>query len=160
MRVMPTLEGGLRIDVETETDWRVLEQIGPDALGTQGEDLAGRLGALMDEGAHWDDYVVPELQEIFSGQLGRVTGAVQAARRKAESRAAGAAGKLFIARGDGPEWYGALNQARLALETRHQFSGSHGLEALGSFPEAKRAAFLRSQFYCALQSLLLEHVLD
>ena len=39
MKVVPTLEGGLRIEVGTTTDWLVLEQIVPDALKTEKESL-------------------------------------------------------------------------------------------------------------------------
>jgi hypothetical protein len=53
-----------------------------------------------------------------------------------------------------------LNQARLALETRFKFGPAQGVARIDSFPAAKRSAFIRSQFYCALQSVLLEHVLE
>ena len=49
MKVVPTVEGGLRIEVGTATDWLVLEQIAPDALKMDKESLPSRLSALMDE---------------------------------------------------------------------------------------------------------------
>ena len=66
MKVVPTLEGGLRIEVGTTTDWLVLEQIVPDALKTEKESLPSRLSALMDEASEWDEMVVPELTELFT----------------------------------------------------------------------------------------------
>ena len=39
MKVVPTVEGGLRIEVGTATDWLVLEQIAPDALKMEKESL-------------------------------------------------------------------------------------------------------------------------
>jgi hypothetical protein len=159
---MPTLEGGLRIDVETATDWLVLEQIAPDALEGGAENLPERLGALMDDESEWEELVIPELRTFFTGQLQHVaeavTDALRAAKKVGEAEAP--EGKLFIGRKDGLEWYGALNQARLALETRFRFGPSQGVDDPDLFPAAKRSAFIRSQFYCALQSVLLEHVLE
>ena len=66
MKVVPTLEGGLRIEVGATTDWLVLEQIVPDALKTEKESLPSRLSALMDEASEWDEMVVPELTELFT----------------------------------------------------------------------------------------------
>lgn len=160
MKVMPTLEGGLRIDVETATDWLVLEQIAPDALQGGAEKLPSRLSALMDEKSEWDEMVIPELKDFFSGQLRKVADTVLAAQTKATPESETPKGKVFIVREDGLEWYGALNQARLALESRYKFGPSQGVTEVESFPAPKRSAFIRSQFYCALQSVLLEHVLD
>lgn len=158
MRVMPTLEGGLRIDVETATDWLVLEQIASDALEGGAEKLPARLGALMDEASDWDEVVIPELQQFFSGQLRKVTETVGSAQRASDPE--DAEGEIFIGPEDGPEWYGALNQARLALERRYKFGPTQEVTEVEKFSAVKRSAFIRSQFYCALQSVLLEHVLD
>ena len=160
MKVMPTLEGGLRIDVETATDWLVLEQIAPDALAGGAEKLPDRLSALMDEESDWDEVVIPELQEFFSGQLRKVADAVFSAQRMAGSEDDATEGALVIVREDGAEWYGALNQARLSLERRYKFGPPQNVTDVENFSAAKRSAFLRSQFYCVLQSVLLEHVLD
>lgn len=157
---MPTLEGGLRIDVETATDWLVLEQIAPDALQGGAEKLPERLGALMDEDSNWEEVVIPELQDYFTGQLRKVTEAIVQAQDEAKEVGDPTGGEVFIKRDDGSEWYGALNQARLALETRYKFGSSQGVREVDSFSPAKRSAFIRSQFYCALQTVLLEHVLD
>ena len=155
---MPTLEGGLRIEVETATDWLVLEQIAPDALKGGAENLPNRLSALMDEGSEWDEIVVPELEDFFTGQLRMVRDTVHAAQQ--ESTTDPPEGQFFIMRAEGAQWYGALNQARIALETHYHFGPGQELNAAESFPAPKRSAFIRSQFYCALQSVLLEHVLD
>ena len=160
MKVMPTLEGGLRIDVETATDWLVLEQIPGDALEGGEDRLPERLGALMDDDSDWDEVVVPELKTFFSGQLRHVTQAVKKAQQASEGEEGAEAGEVFIGRDDAGDWYGALNQARLSLETRFKFGAADGIENFTTFPDAKRAAFIRSQFYCALQSVLLEYVLD
>ena len=56
--------------------------------------------------------------------------------------------------------YGALNQARIALENRYQFGPTQNVTDVETFPAPKRSAFIRRQFYCALQSVLLEHVIE
>ena len=160
MKVMPTLEGGLRIDVETATDWLVLEQIPGDALEGGAEALSEQLGALMDDQSDWEDVIVPELQTFFSGQLQSVRSAVRDAQSRAEEQGTEPGGEVFIPREDAPDWYGALNQARLSLENFYKFGPSELIENVNSFGAAKRSAFIRSQFYCALQSVLLEYVLD
>ena len=53
-------------------------------------------------------------------------------------------------------WYGALNQARLALESRYQLSGYDDFEKAA---EDLRSAYFRDRFYCFLQSTLLEYVM-
>ena len=82
MKVMPTLEKGLRIEVETATDWLVLEQIATDALEGGIETLPTRLSALMDEESEWDEIVVPELEDFFTGQLRVVRDTIHAAQQE------------------------------------------------------------------------------
>ena len=71
-----------------------------------------------------------------------------------------ASGEVFITKEDADNWYGALNQARLALEARYKFGPSEEIEDVGSFDDDKRSAFVRNQFYNALQGVLLEYVID
>jgi hypothetical protein len=65
---------------------------------------------------------------------------------------------VWIEPDDAFQWYGALNQARLALEDLHHF-GPEDQVAIGELSPASRSAFFRSHFYLALQSLLLDHVI-
>jgi hypothetical protein len=46
----------------------------------------------------------------------------------------------------------------MALEARYHFGPSDGID-FEKLPLEKRGAFMRSQFYCALQSAMLEHVM-
>lgn len=154
MKVMPTLEGGLRIDLEDGGDWGFLQAI-PEDVAACGSKLSERLGSVVtdeDVADDWRDYVVPDLGLAFSAQLKHVADAIARARREA----ADGPGTLWIRRDDAYEWYGALNQARLALEERYRFGPGETIEPL-KLPPPARQAFLRSQFYCALQSLLLEN---
>jgi hypothetical protein len=156
MNITPTLDGGLRIDVEEPGDWQLLKGIAHDALACE-EKLAQRLANLItdeDVAPDWNEYVVPDLDAGFSAELLYVTTAIAAARFEA----GGGPGPLWITRDDAFQWFGSLNQARLALEQHFHF-GAHESIDPASLAPAPRAALLRSHFYCAIQSLLLEHAL-
>jgi hypothetical protein len=146
----------LRIDIEDDGDWKVLMGITHDALSCD-ESLGRRMGNLItdDEVApDWEEYIIPDLEETFQGELSHVATAVAAARVEC----GGGAGLLWITPGDAAQWYGALNQARLALEEIHHFGPGEKINSAALQPNS-RNAFLRSQFYCAVQSLLLEYVM-
>lgn len=156
MKIMPTLEGGLRIDAEDDGDWKLLQGITHDAVSCD-ELLARRLGNLITDeevAPDWLEYIVPDLDEAFHADLSRVATSIAAARVEC----GGGPGPLWITAEDAFHWYSSLNQARLALEEIHHFGPSEGLLA-ADLPPQSRNAFLRSQFYCAIQSLLLEHVM-
>ena len=156
MKVMTTLEGGLRVECEDEGDWKLLQYITHDALGCD-ENLARRLARLIEDqdvAGDWHDFILPELEEGFHADLTHVATAIASARVEC----GGSAGPLWITRDDALRWYSALNQARLALEEIHHFGPAEDLHP-DELPPSKRNTFLRSQFYCAIQSLLLEHVM-
>ena len=153
---MQTLEGGLRIDTEDAGDWQLLQGITNDAVSCD-ENLAHRLGDLItdEDVAHdWREYIVPDLEEGFSSDVLHVTTAIASAQLES----AGGPGPLWITPDDAFQWYSALNQARLAIEERHRFGPSENINP-ASLPPARQSAFLRSQFYCVVQSMLLEYVL-
>jgi hypothetical protein len=156
MKVGPTLEGGLRIDAEDLSDWEILHAILHDAKRTE-NDLADSLGGLILEEAgaeDWRDFVVPDLRDEFDSQLSKVTKIIEGAMEKS----GGDPGSIWIGKADGFIWYGALNQARLALEDLHHFGPSEDVSMEELHP-ARRSAYFRSQFYLAIQSLLLDHVM-
>jgi hypothetical protein len=156
MKAMPTLEGGLRIDTEDASDWELLRAIISDANGCE-TDLASRLGGLVGEeagGADWEEYVVPDLREGFQDELAEVGAAIESAAFHAD----GGPGPLWITPEDVFPWYSALNQARLAIEEHFHFGPAETISPNGLSLE-RRAAFIRSKFYCAIQGLLLEYVM-
>jgi hypothetical protein len=156
MKIMPTLEGGLRIDVEDDGDWKLLLGITHDAVSCN-ENLARRLGRLITDQAiapDWREYIIPDLEQGFHDDLTKVATAIASAHVDS----AGGAGPLWITPDDAAYWYSALNQARLALEDIHHFGPSDDLRP-GDLTPSSRNAFLRSQLYCAIQSLLLDHVM-
>jgi hypothetical protein len=153
---MPTLEGGLRIDAEDPGDWMLLGGIVSDAVCCD-ENLAERLGKLVTDeeiAGDWHEFVVPDLDEHFSEALVHITTAIASARVESGD----GPGPLWITRDDGFQWFSGLNQARLALEEKYHFGPSELIDP-GDLERERRPAFLRSQFYCAIQSLLLEHVM-
>jgi hypothetical protein len=156
MRISPTAEGGLRLDLEDETDWLMLAAIAHDAVSCD-EPLAGRLGRLVtdeDAAADWREFIQPEVAAGFEADIDHVLAALDRAREDS----AGAAGSLWIARGEALHWYSVLNQARLAIEDLHHFGPGERIDP-ASLEENARTAFLRSRFYCAFQSLLLGHAM-
>jgi hypothetical protein len=156
MRIAPILNGGLRIDAKGAVDWEILRCIVVDACHGSA-DLAARLGAMItgeSDAGDWEEFVVPELRSTFEDQLATVAAAVE----EAMLDAAGQAGSLVIPRDAGEAWYGALNQARLALEERFHFGAADQLDPAALKP-VRRSALFRGQFYLALQGILLERVL-
>lgn len=156
MKAMPTLEGGLRIDAEDVSDWELLRAIIIDSRSPQ-NDLASRLGGLMSEeagGEDWQEYVVPDLREAFQDELAQVGAAIDTAFVDAEC----GPGPVWITREDVFPWYSALNQARLSLEEKFKFGQTEILDSK-DLPPSSQAAYYRSRFYCAIQSLLLDYVM-
>jgi len=145
MTILPTLEGGLSIQPESDADWSVLEMIAVD-MGRPGH-LAESLGDLMDKESEWEEWVVPDLVEAFDAQNHYVVAAIQKARRQSP---------LTVTQKNVELWYGAVNQARLALQARYQLDA---LESLDDIPEEMTEAYFRDRFYTSLLSLFLEYVM-
>jgi hypothetical protein len=151
MKVGPTLQGGLRIDVETPLDWMVLRCISYDARGG-GIDLAERVASPMgknEDFPDWQEFVLPDLRDDFNAQLDAIEGALALAGDGEDPA------EIHITRENADLWYGGLNQARLALEERYGFS----TENPEGMTPGKRSAWFRSQFYLHVQSVLLDHVM-
>ncbi len=156
MKIQPTLEGGLRIDAEDADEWKLLQGITHDAISCE-EHLATRLGNLITDeevAPDWQEFIVPDLEEGFHADLSHVAAAIAAARVDC----GGGPGSLWITPDEALRWYSALNQARLALEEIHHFGPGESIQP-ADLPPMLRSAFLRSQFYCAVQTLLLDHVM-
>lgn len=156
MTALPTLEGGLRIDAEDDSDWELLRAIISDANGCV-IDLASRLGSCISDAAlseDWEELVVPDLRDNFQDELAQIGAAIEAAMFHSNN----GPGPIWITRQDAYPWYSALNQARLALEEIHHFGPEEKADPLKMRPP-KRFAFIRSGFYSEIQSLLLQHVM-
>lgn len=151
MKIAPTLQGGLRIDVETPMDWMVLRCISYYARGG-GLDMAERVFDPMNDQeifADWREFVLPELRDTFNAQLDTIESAIAAAG-PGEGPA-----KIHIAREDAELWYGGLNQARVGLEERYGFSTG----SMAEMTPGKRSAWFCGQFYGDVQEALLSYVM-
>lgn len=148
MKVAPTLDGRIRIDVESELDLMVLRSIRDDA---ERGDPEARLRQVMRDSeaqADWEEFVLPELRTTFEHQLERID-------RSLRGTVAGEGVPVFIDREHAEAWYGGLNQARLVLEEHHGLAEADPEE----LEPAARSAWYRSQFYLQLQSLLLQFLM-
>ncbi|MGJ8634617.1 MAG: hypothetical protein ACSHX7_11940 [Luteolibacter sp.] len=156
MKVLPTMEGGLRIDPETEEDWHILRAIAQDA-NSEETDLATRLGNdITDEkvAEDWQEIIVPDLRESFTDALHHIYAAIEAASVFSQ----GEESPIWITREDSLTWYSALNQARLSLEEKYKFGPNPESDPANLTP-LRHEALVRSHFYSALQSFILEHAL-
>lgn len=157
MKLNSPAAGGLEIHLEHPAEWMLLLALPHDASPPD-FDLATGVGARMENTAGWDDWrewVIPDLRDGFHQQLQTVVRAIDAGRGEGGFET----GVVVIPRTEFLDWYGALNQARLALEAVHQFGPKPLAIAEDHAPE-RRAAYFRSQFYSFLQSNLLEMGLE
>ena len=153
MKLVPSPPTGLCIEAADKSDWQLLLCILRDAQGA-GFDLASHVGGRIDQadGSHdREEFVLPDLREGFLADLKTVLIAIEAARLEA----AGGPGQVWVSRDDACHWYSALNQARLALESVHHFGAGFAIDTETLDPSSL-AACMRSHFYCAIQSILLD----
>lgn len=115
----------------------------------------------------WDEVVRPELEKTLRGQMADVEDDL----RRIELADGGGPGEEDTIPGyadEGPvcrlrirpqqveAWYGALNQARLAIEARHRFGDRRKAIAQAmTWKREKRLAFLQMHVYSAVQEGLL-----
>ena len=156
MNIAPTIEGGLRIDPQSEEDWDILRAIALDA-NSHGIDLANRLGGLITDekiSEDWQDIVVPDLRESFMDDINHIQACIESAAafpKEGEN-------PIWITREDAPMWYSALNQARLALEEKYHF-GQNPESDPSNLTPSRRATLIRSHFYCIFQNFILQYAL-
>lgn len=148
MKILPTLERGLSIEPESDRDWSVLGMISAD-IGRPAH-LAESFAGLMADDSEWDEWVVPDLVDGFTFQSLLVDAAIADARKQTPPA-------IIIRPEHADCWYGAVNQARLALQARYRLDV---MESLDEVPEDVIEAYIRDRFYSSLQSLLLEFVMD
>lgn len=151
MKILPTLDGGLCIIPESEIDWQELELICSDE--DRPTHLAASLADLMDQDSEWNEYVVPDLEEGFRGQVKAVAGTIEKARTSDEPA-------IFISPSDAEQWYGAINQVRLSMHARYDVEELSNSNDLDDADPVIKSAYYRNRFYLLLQSMLLEYVLE
>lgn len=150
MKIVPTPDGQIRIDIESPADLEVLSAIAQDAYSAS-DGLADRLAGKMaaDELTEdWNEFVLPDLSEQFNAQLARIGKALKSFDPASPK-------PLYIEREAAEDWYGGLNQARLALEHRYHFAEQ---KPEGMEPK-KHSAWFRNEFYGMLQWQLMEFLM-
>lgn len=155
MRIAPTLDGGLRIDAESATDWLVLEMICTDAANLPGKPLTERLAAFMKTDDDWKEFVTPDIQNTFNEQITHVSKALCIAEKDQDL-----IGSLYIKKEEADTWFGAINQARLSLEAQYRLSAYDGDEEIDPTQTHIKSAQIRYEFYNSLQTLLLEYLMQ
>ena len=149
MKISPTSDSELIIELETASDARAFEHILADARGSEGVDhLAQTLSGFMDADSEWDEWVVPELKEGYRQQLDIVEETLSDIRNKNLT-------KICIDEDSVELWYGAINLARLMLNERYHFDA---VEFDEDTEEVIQLAYMRDQFYTALLSLMLDFI--
>lgn len=150
MTITISEERELRLEIAEESDWLLFDGLVRDA-SSDGGGLAERLMRWMtakEIAGDWNEFVVPDLAEGFSDDVEYVA-------EKIRHERGGKSGALVIPLDEALRWYGVLNQARLMLEERHGIS-----EMPEAITDSPSGPWLRSQFYCALQSVILEEQLN
>ena len=153
MKILQSGEGELEIVVEEESEWFLLDSICNDAALSGDDWLADRLSETMDEESCWDDIVTPELSEKFRGQVQVVKRALAKAFQEAVGKDQSSGTSILIKKEEAEEWYGALNQAGLVLESEFKLSEIEDYDP-AKIPGPALAALGRSQFYLRLKSYI------
>ncbi|MCF7676084.1 MAG: hypothetical protein K9N23_15515 [Akkermansiaceae bacterium] len=153
MNLTSTADGGIELHLEHQAEWLMVASILHDA-NRPGFDLAAAVGARMADTEDWEDWsewVLPDLREGFQQHLRTVAAAIEVGAQQGFIQP----GTVVIPRDAFFDWYAALNQARLALESKYQFGQKSRIETEDT-PTKRGAAHFRSQFYNFLQAHLLD----
>lgn len=159
MKVTTTPAGDLKIRVEHGAEWLLLSSVVRDARAGEFDPAASVGARTTDEQmrAEWAEWVEPDLRQGFDHQLEAVAAAVAKARGMARGKTLLASAEWVVPKADFAALYGALNQARLALEAKYGLAENPPEEeAEEAAPDERWSAYLRSQFYLFLQSRLLD----
>ena len=104
----------------------------------------------------WRNYVEPELEKLFQSTLEVIESDLK--KMRVEKMAGDAA--LSIPVDHLEEWVHGLNQARLALSARHDFTEEDMERALPLGGDPRSFALLQVRFYGILQELFLRELED
>ena len=116
--------------------------------------------ASPEDNADWSEYVHPDLEELFKGDLTRLSQDLQAATEVEEEY-------LITITGENSErWFRALNQARLVMHTKYDFPDEdtlseedHMVTITALLQSGEFAPYLRSRLYADLQEWIVAHCL-
>jgi len=117
----------------------------------------------------WREVIQPELEENFRSQVRGVLDEIEnAAPMSSEELEELEEYGFDEVTGEAPlyaleippesveDWYGALNQGRLALEAKYHFGDrAKAMEEAGNWPQDRRVGFMHFTIYAAIQEALL-----
>lgn len=102
----------------------------------------------------WQEYVAPELAKLFQSSIE----VIEADLRKLQINAQDGSASLSIGFDRLESWVHGLNQARLALVARHEFTETEMEEFLPLTGDERPLALLQVRFYGILQELFLREL--
>jgi hypothetical protein len=108
-------------------------------------------GADQEADQEWRENVEPELRELFQSHVDVVVSDLAAMKTEGESSS------IQIPAANARAWVHTLNQARLALGAKHDFTESELQGRRKARTNAKLFAVMQIDFYGMLLSLLLRH---
>lgn len=154
MKMRFTDSGDLEILLEHKLERDIWSCIIADAEFLGNEWLSDSLSPTFDDPwfEEWQEWVQPEIQTTYTAQL-------NALKTQAHPKDK----IIFVLNKNIPLWFGAVNQARHALEMVFLFSEEEipeeeekRAEYMQHWGQEKQAAFQRSHFYIWFQEILLE----
>ena len=105
--------------------------------------------------ADWKEFVVPDLHLQFEEALNQMEGDLSSAASSKED--SGNTYAIEIPLSHVPQWYSALNQARLVLQEKYRLPAeSNPMSVEELIAKGQWRAYIQSRFYAELQCWLLE----
>ena len=168
--MLPVLQeaGGFTLENVSSSELAALRHIPTDADTTGSPEARQRLlppgftgeTATPEDHADWSEFVHPDLEELFKGDLDHLTDDLHAAAESEEVYT------ITIAGENAERWFRALNQARLVMHTKHDFPDEdslgeeeHMTAITALLQSGEFAPYLRSRLYAQLQEWIVANCL-
>lgn len=159
MKIRFTTTGDFEILLENDLEREIFPCIIRDARALGEEWASDSLGPDFDDEwfPGWQEWVQPEVQETFSAQLDSIK-----RYNKISENVMNIPAQYL------ESWYGAVNQARMVLESIFRFSEEELPDSYeevmsvnaGQWPEDKLSAYQRMHFYTWFQEILLDGLIQ
>ncbi len=151
MKLGPTIDGRIKIEIDHSGDFYLLAEMLQDAAGDeQTTHLANHVGQHLDD-EDWEEFVKPDLVVKFKQDILTVSNILAAAQDEQQK-------EFFISSEDAAAWYSTVNQARIFLEGKYELSElDEEYDPISGDPDLVEP-FVKGRFYIQLQSLILEYL--
>ena len=150
MNVAPILKGGIRIDIESINDWLLFDLMILDTTSKK-HSITDTICEKLKDNEDWNEFVVPDLNEHFNDQVGRVKKQLREERSKCSD-----SGEIHINKENGADWYGTLNQARIQLEKQFSLHDLNEDDLETECTVEQRTAYLIGRFFTFLQQMIMD----